>query len=148
MDETKNPSETEGSQPPVEGSGGSPDETKRPVRNRRLATPVEGSGGSSDGDPSRIGRYTDHPTSGSGRRSDGSISPTTMTSTAPWPSRCRTLNESPIPRMWRRFSNEARILAKLDHPNIVPVYRCGSHGRRTLLRGLEAHRRQRSGGQD
>ena len=46
------------------------------------------------------------------------------------------------------YLNEARILARLDHPNIVPVYRRGSHGRRTLLRGLEAHRRQRSGGQD
>ena len=31
MDETKNLSETEDSQPPVEGSGGSSDETKRPV---------------------------------------------------------------------------------------------------------------------
>ena len=30
MDETKSPTQTEGSQPPVEGSGASPDETQEP----------------------------------------------------------------------------------------------------------------------
>ena len=78
-------------------------------------------------------------------RSSGHATPT---STVRLPSRCRTLNASPTPRMWKPISNEARILARLDHPNIVPVYRRGSHGRRSLLRGLEARRRQRPGGQD
>ena len=74
--------------------------------------------------------------------SDGFILPTMMNSIAQSPSRCRTLNASPILRMWRRFSNEARILARLDHPNIVPVYRRRAHRRWTLLRRLQAHRRQ------
>ena len=37
---------------------------------------------------------------------DGSILLTTMTSTARSPSRCQTLNESPTPRMWKRFSSK------------------------------------------
>ena len=57
--------------------------------------------------------------------SDGSISPTTMTSTAPWRSRCRTQNASLRPEDVEAYLNEARILARLDHPNIVPVFDVG-----------------------
>jgi len=41
------------------------------------------------------------------------------------PSRCQTLNESPDPEDLEAFLVEARILAKLDHPNIVPVHDVG-----------------------
>ena len=57
--------------------------------------------------------------------SERSILPMTTTSTARLPSRCRTRNESPAPRMSKRISKEARILANLDHPHIVPVHDVG-----------------------
>ena len=43
---------------------------------------------------------------------------------------------------------EARTVASLDHPNIVPVFDVGRHGRRPLLRRLEGHRGQRPGEED
>ena len=43
MDETKSLTQTEGSQPPVEGSSGSPDETKSLTHTEGLQPPVEGS---------------------------------------------------------------------------------------------------------
>ena len=103
MDETKNLSETEGSQ--ALGSMGLSESTLRAIPRR---SGVTGSSAVSV----RAG-------------SDGSISPTTMTSTARWRSRCRTLNESPHPEDVEAYLNEARILARLDHPNIVPVYDVG-----------------------
>ena len=124
MDETKNLSETEGSQPPLEGSDGSPDETtdlsqtegsQPPSRvrvNRRTAIPPGSGATGSSAVSVRAG-------------SDGSISPTTMNLTAPWRSRCRTQNESLRPEDVEAYLNEARILARLDHPNIVPVFDVG-----------------------
>jgi hypothetical protein len=57
MDETKSLSQTEGSQPPLEGSGASPDETKSPTQTECSHHPVEGSGGTAIEDPPKIGRY-------------------------------------------------------------------------------------------
>ena len=57
MDETKSVSETEGSEPPIEGSSGSLDGTKSLSGTEDSQPPVEGSSGTSDGDPSEIGRY-------------------------------------------------------------------------------------------
>src|ERR1035438_5828025 len=57
MDETKNVSENEGSQPPVEGSSGFSDETKSLSVAEGSRAPALGSSGSPDGDPSKIGRY-------------------------------------------------------------------------------------------
>ena len=41
------------------------------------------------------------------------------------------------------YLTEARTVASLDHPNIVPVYDVGSTDDVPLLRRLEVHRRQR-----
>ena len=48
-----------------------------------------------------------------------------MNSTDRSPSRCQILNESPHPEDVEAFLVEAKILAKLDHPNIVPVHDVG-----------------------
>ena len=42
------------------------------------------------------------------------------------------------------YLTEARTVANLDHPGIVPVHRCRQHGRLSLLRRLEVHRGNRS----
>ena len=57
MDETKNQSGTEGSQPPAQGSSGSSDETKDLAETKGSQQSVEGSGASPIGDPTKIGRY-------------------------------------------------------------------------------------------
>ena len=188
LDETKSLTQTEGSQPPAEGSGDSLDETKSlsetegsnllgwgsldktnslsepgltarrgsrgsPADTKSLSgtegsqPPACDSSGSSDGDPSRIGRYRIIRRLGQGgfgrvylAHDDDLDRPVAIK--VPNPERITH------PEDVEAYLNEARILARLDHPNIVPVYRRGSHGRRTLLRGLEARRRQRPGGQD
>ena len=124
MDETKNPSETEGSQPPAEGSGGSSDETKDLSETEGSQPPVEGSSGSSDGDPSKIGRYRIIRRLGQGgfgrvylAHDDDLDRPVAIK--VPNPERITH------PEDVEAFLNEARILARLDHPNIVPVYDVG-----------------------
>ena len=102
LDETKSLTETERSQPPVQGSGGSLDETKSLTHTEGLQPPVEGSSGSPDGDPSRSG-VTRSSDAWVRAGSDGSILLTTTTSTARLPSRCRTLNASLTPRMSKRI---------------------------------------------
>ena len=46
-------------------------------------------------------------------------------STAPSPSRCRTVSESRPRKMSNLISSKPRVLARLEHPNIVPVYDAG-----------------------
>ena len=101
MDETKNLSETEGSQPPVEGSSGS-----------------------SDGDVKKIGRYTILGLLGKGgfgrvylAHDDDLDRPVAIK--VPDPERVSH------PEDIEAYLNEARILASLDHPHIVPVYDVG-----------------------
>ena len=51
--------------------------------------------------------------------------PTTTSWTATWPSRCRTSERIAAPEDLESYLTEAQILARLDHPNIVPVYDAG-----------------------
>ena len=101
MDETKNLSETEGSQPPNEGSSGS-----------------------SDGDVKKIGRYTILGLLGKGGFGrvylayDDDLD-RSVAIKVPNPERIADLQDA------EAFLVEARNLAKLDHPNIVPVHDVG-----------------------
>ena len=101
MDETKNLSDTERSQPPNEGSNGS-----------------------TDGDVKKIGRYTILGLLGKGgfgrvylAHDDDLDRPVAIK--VPNPERIAQ------PEDVQAFLTEARILAKLDHPNIVPVHDVG-----------------------
>src|SRR4029077_14964535 len=101
MDETRNLSETEGSQQPVEGSGES-----------------------ALGDPCKIGRYRIIHRLGQGgfgrvclAHDDDLDRPVAIK--VPNPERITH------PEDVEAFLIEARILARLDHPNIVPVHDVG-----------------------
>jgi eukaryotic-like serine/threonine-protein kinase len=147
MDETKNLSETESSQLPVPGSGASPDETKSLTHTERSQPPVPGSDASPDetkslthtelsqppvqglrdstlGDPTKIGRYRTIRRLGQGgfgrvylAHDDDLERPVAIK--VPSPERITR------PEDVEAFLIEARILAKLDHPNIVPVHDVG-----------------------
>ena len=124
MDETKSLTQTEGSQPPVEGSTASPDETKSLTHTEGLQPPVEGSGGSPIGDPSKIGRYMIL-----GRLGQGGFGRVYLAhdDDLDRPVAIKVPNPERIthPEDVEAFLVEARILAKLDHPNIVPVFDVG-----------------------
>jgi hypothetical protein len=57
MDETKNPSGTEGSPSPAEAANGSSDETRDLSVTKGSQPLLESAGASTIGDPSKIGRY-------------------------------------------------------------------------------------------
>jgi eukaryotic-like serine/threonine-protein kinase len=124
MEETKTLSETEGSQPPVEGSSGSSDETKVLPRAQYAQQPCAGSGDSMPGGPTRIGRYRIIRRLGQGgfgrvylAQDDDLDRPVAIK--VPNPERISD------PGDVEAYLNEARILARLDHPNIVPVHDVG-----------------------
>ncbi len=88
---------------PLTASNGSSDETRSLPGTAGSQPPLESSSGSPDGDPSRDWALQDHPSVRSGRVRTGLSWLMTMTSTARLRSKCQTLNESPTPRMSRRF---------------------------------------------
>jgi serine/threonine protein kinase/formylglycine-generating enzyme required for sulfatase activity len=124
MDETKNLSETEGSQPSADGSSGSADETTSLSGADRTHGLAEGMTGASDGDPSKIGRYRIIRRLGQGgfgrvylAHDDDLDRPVAIK--VPSPERIARSEDV------EAFLVEARILAKLDHPHIVPVFDVG-----------------------
>jgi serine/threonine protein kinase/formylglycine-generating enzyme required for sulfatase activity len=124
MDETRNWSATEQEQPPAESSAHSSDETTSRPASDSLQPLIEGSTGSGDGDPSRIGRYRVIDRLGQGgfgrvyRAHDDDLD-RLVAIKVPHPQRISQ------PEDVQAFLTEARILARLDHPNIVPVYDVG-----------------------
>jgi serine/threonine protein kinase len=124
MDETKNLSATEDLQPPAEGSSGSSDETKDLSGTEDAQPPRVGSSESMPGDPRRIGRYRLIGRLGQGgfgrvylAHDDDLDRPVAIK--VPNPERIADHGDV------EAYLNEARILARLDHPNIVPVFDVG-----------------------
>src|SRR6516165_9354607 len=124
MDETKDLSNTDGLQRPIHGSGGSSDETRDMPGTDGCHPSVEGSGAFTLGDPSRIGRYRIVRRLGQGgfgrvylAHDDELDRPVAIK--VPNPDRISA------PEDVEAFLAEARILARLDHPDIVPVYDVG-----------------------
>ena len=147
MDETKSLSETQGSQPIGEGSTGSSDETRGLSDTNDFHPHVESSDVSSPGDPTKIGRYQIIRRLGQGgfgrvylAHDDDLDRPVAIK--VPNPDRISH------PEDVEAYLNEARILARLDHPDIVKVFDVGRDGGWPLFRGLQAGGGHRPGGQD
>ncbi len=124
MDETKNVSETEASQSPTGDSNGSSDETRSVAGTAGSQPPTDRSGDFSDGNPSKIGRYRIVRQLGQGgfgtvylAHDDDLDRPVAIKV----PNRERTTRTEDL----EAFLIEAKILAKLDHPHIVPVFDVG-----------------------
>src|SRR5262249_41800945 len=124
MDETTHPSQTAASRSPAEASNGPTDETKSLSGTEGSRPPVEGSIGPSDGDPSKIGRYRIIRRLGQGGfgrvylAHDNDLDRPVAVK-VPNPERLAH------PEDREAFLTEARILARLDHPHIVPVFDVG-----------------------
>jgi serine/threonine protein kinase len=124
MDETKNPSETEGSQSAAAGLRDSPDETKDLSETEGSQALFVGSSDPMHSDPTRIGRYRIIRRLGQGgfgrvylAHDDDLDRPVAIKV----PNAERIADPGDI----EAYLNEARILARLDHPNIVPVFDVG-----------------------
>jgi len=124
MDETKNLSEPDASQLPAEAANGSSDESGSVSGTAGSQASDEGSAGSPSGDPAKIGRYTILGTLGEG--GFGRV----------YLARDDDLARSvaiKVPKLERlshtedldAFLMEAKVLANLDHPNIVPIHDVG-----------------------
>jgi len=124
MDETKHASETEAFQSPAGNSNGSSDETRSLSDTARSHPPNDSESTYSGGDPSNIGRYRivrRLGQSGFGRvylAHDDDLD-RAVAIKVPNPERVTRAEDA------EAFLVEARILAKLDHPHIVPVHDVG-----------------------
>src|SRR5262249_42750543 len=124
MDETENLSATEDSHSPVHGSRGSSDETTDLSGTNNAPTPGVGSGESKSGDPTRIGRYRIIRRLGQGGfvrvylGHDDALDRSVAVKVPNWERISR-------PEDLETYLAEARILARLDHPHIVPVHDVG-----------------------
>ena len=124
MDETNNASETEASRVPAGGSSDPSDETRSLSATGDSQSAVENSTKFSDGDPSKIGRYRIIHRLGQGGfgrvylAHDDDLDRAVAIKV---PSAERIARPEDV----EAFLVEARILARLDHPHIVPVYDVG-----------------------
>jgi serine/threonine protein kinase len=124
MDETKSLTQTGGSQSSAPGSGCLPDETKSLTHTEAWRPPAPGTIGSSDGDPSEIGRYRVIQRLGQGgfgRVYLGHDDDLDRPAAIKVPNPERVIHPDDV----EAFFTEARVLAKLDHPHIVPVFDVG-----------------------
>ena len=124
MDKTKHLSETEVSPSQAARSAPPLPETQSLSRTEGFQPPFGGSNGSTYGDPSRIGRYRIIRRLGQGgfgrvylAHDDDLDRPVAIK--VPNPERISR------PEDVEAFLVEARVLARLDHPNIVPVHDVG-----------------------
>jgi eukaryotic-like serine/threonine-protein kinase len=124
MDEMRKPPEQESSPAPAEAANGSWDETRSLSGTADSQPSVPSSSGSLSGDPSKIGRYTIL-----GRLGQGGFGRVYLAHDDDLDRRVAIKVPNPErisrPEDVETYLAEARILARLDHPQIVPVYDVG-----------------------
>ena len=124
MDETKDEPETEASKARADASSGSLEKTKGLSETERWQPPVEDSSGSPHAEPAKIGRYTIL-----GRLGQGGFGTVYLGHDddldRPVAIKVPKTERVTQPEAIEAFLKEARVIANLDHPNIVPILDVG-----------------------